>query len=47
MVSENVARGVFPSDAACPHAVEPDLPKLFEHFISRQKWLKEQAKDSS
>ena len=44
LIAENAARGLFPSYAACPHAVEPDLPKLFEPFVSRKKWLKEQAK---
>ena len=44
LIAENAARGVFPSYASCPNAVEPDLRKLFEQFVLRRKWLKQQAK---
>lgn len=44
LIAENAARGEFPSYAACPHAVEPDLRKLLEQFNSRQRWIKAQAK---
>ena len=46
LIAENAARGEFPSYAACPNAVEPDLNKLFKQFASRQKWIKAQAKGS-
>jgi hypothetical protein len=45
LIAENAERGEFPSYAVCPHAVEPDLKKLFKQFVSRQKWLKQQVKD--
>ena len=34
LISENAARGVFPSYAPCPHAVKPDLVEMNSRFNS-------------
>ncbi|OUS08863.1 hypothetical protein A9Q96_00530 [Rhodobacterales bacterium 52_120_T64] len=44
-ISENAARGIFPSHAACEHAVEPDLSELSERFRSRRQWKKDNKVD--
>ena len=42
LIAENAARGIFPSYAPCPHAIEPDLGELHKRDASRQRWLKTQ-----
>ena len=42
LISENAARGIFPSYAPCPHAVETDLREMHKRDASRQLWLKQQ-----
>jgi hypothetical protein len=38
MIAENAARGVFPSYAKCPHAVEPNLEEQYRMWAARRKW---------
>jgi hypothetical protein len=46
-ISENAARGVFPSYKKCEHAVEFDLDDYRERWVSRRRWQKQQkAKDT-
>jgi len=40
MIAENAARGVFPSYAKCPCAVQPDLDEQLKMVIARRKWQK-------
>lgn len=42
LIAENAARGIFPSYAPCPHAIEPDLRELHKRDASRQRWQKKQ-----
>ena len=43
MISENAARGVFPSYRNSEHALEMDLDELRKRFVSRQRWQKRQS----
>lgn len=38
LIAENAARGIFPSYAALPDALEFDLPRLYKRIILRHKW---------
>lgn len=38
LISENAARGIFPSYAACPNAVKPDLGELYDRRNSKTLW---------
>lgn len=38
LIAENAARGVFPSYAALPDALEFDLPRLCKRIVLRHKW---------
>lgn len=42
LIAENAARGIFPSYAPRPHAIEPDLGELHKRNILRQRWQKKQ-----
>jgi len=42
LIAENAARGVFPSYAPCPTAVEPDLGEVHKRIASRHRWQKKQ-----
>jgi hypothetical protein len=43
LIAENAARGKFPTYAACPHAIQPDLPALYKLIASRRRWKKAQG----
>jgi hypothetical protein len=43
MISENAARGVFPSYKNCEHAVEVDFRDLHKRFSARRRWKARQA----
>lgn len=43
MISENAARGVFPSYKNCEHALEIDFRDLHKRFSARQRWKARQA----
>lgn len=47
MIAENAARGVFPSYAKCPHAVEPDLGHQYQMWVDRRKWQTEARRRNS
>jgi hypothetical protein len=38
MIAENAARGIFPSYATLPEAMDFDLPKLYKLITRRRKW---------
>ena len=38
MIAENAARGVFPSYAKCPHAVQPDWEEQYRMWVTRRKF---------
>jgi hypothetical protein len=39
MISENAARGVFPTYKKCEHAIENDLAALQIRWAARRRWL--------
>jgi hypothetical protein len=42
MISENAARGLFPTYKKCEHAIENDLVALKKLWVTRQRWQKQQ-----
>jgi hypothetical protein len=47
MISENAARGIFPSYKNCEHAVEIDFDQLYKRFAARERWKKRQTAKAS
>jgi hypothetical protein len=42
MISENAARGLFPTYKKCEHAIENDLAALKKRWVTRPHWQKQQ-----